>query len=342
MKRLIVDASPIFYSNLISATTEVKRQGAKPVNGVIPIDYEDIIIFKVFEELASLRQYTPDEIIFAIDNSRGGYWRKDFYDRYKYGRKEGRAASDIDWDAGFEVFDKISNALLDSSYRVLSIPRLEADDIAFVLSEYFADNPNDQTVLYTIDQDWQHNLAFDNVIMYRTRKTQRKSPILETSDTINIPEKARAHCIAGDPGDGFLHIKSWTQFSPEFLVDYPKFKGKELEVYDKHHQIEKMYTKKMEAAGTPKIQAYKHPRFGYKSFEKSKTTLKELLNQNPIHKKNFQRNKRLCLPSGIPEDYKQQVIEAYKASSAKPNYKNLQKFFSEHRLFELQGNISKY
>jgi hypothetical protein len=63
---------------------------------------------------------------------------------------------------------------------------------------------------------------------------------------------------------------------------------------------------------------------------------------NPIHKKNYDRNQKLCLPSGIPTEYRKQVIESYYKASAKPNYRMLQKFFSDHQLFELQGNITRY
>ena len=49
MKKLIVDMSPILYSNLFSATTEAKKHGLKPIlhDGddckKVPFKYKDIL-----------------------------------------------------------------------------------------------------------------------------------------------------------------------------------------------------------------------------------------------------------------------------------------------------------
>jgi hypothetical protein len=321
---------------LISASSEVKKNGAKPVNGKLVFDYPDIVVFKVFEELGTLKnQFGCDEIIYAFDNSTDGYWRKDYYDRYKFGRKKEREQSDIDWNSAFEVFDEIKTILdQHANGKVIDIPRLEADDISFILSEYFSPYSNDTTTLFSIDKDWIHNLVYDNVRFFRSRKTQHLHPIEEKLTKEQLTTKVIEHCVNGDPGDGFKHIKSWTQFSPEFLEMYPNLKNKEQQVYDKHHEIEKRFYDRTQK------EAYKHPRFGYKQMLRSKKTLKEVLQENPIHQQNFIRNRKLCLPAGIPDHYKQQVIQAYHNASDTPNYAELQKYFTKYKAFELKGIVS--
>ena len=79
MKTLIVDMSPILYSNLISASTEMKRNGAKPnENGKLHYDYEDVVIYKIFEELSVLKiKFQANAVVLAFDTpGKTGYWRK--------------------------------------------------------------------------------------------------------------------------------------------------------------------------------------------------------------------------------------------------------------------------
>ena len=333
MKRLIVDMSPIMYGCLFSVSKEDKN---KPrVDGVVPFTHKSELIYLIISELTQLKhQFNTEEVILAFDNSKGGYWRKDYYDRYKYGRKKSRDDSFIDWDAAMKIFNELKDVLQKgASFKVLDVPRMEADDIAFVLSEYFKNDA--ETILYTIDHDWEHNLIFDNVKVFKTRRTQKKDGCFVTKTKEELEHFKLEHIIAGDKGDGFLHIKSWTQFSDDFLNEYPKFKGKEQELYDKHHLIERKFDEKHDF----KKSAYKHPRFGYKSFSKSSKTIEDILNENPIHRKNYERNKKLCLPSGIPQKYKDAIIESYKQASDERNPGILQNFFMQNNLFDLTSSI---
>ena len=321
-KILIVDISPILYSNLISVTSEAKREGMKPVDGVIP--FSDILkknlLFRVFETLADVRlKYQVQEVIIAHDTPNGGYWRKDIYDRYKYKRKESRDESDIPWDEAFDAFNEIKLVLeRATNFIQIDVPKTEGDDVGFVLSEYLsADNYGSvqkEIILYTIDKDWIHNLIYPGVRVIRTRFTQRKGPIEETATKAELLEKIAQHSIQGDKGDGFLHIKSWSCFSPEFLKQYPDMINKEQNAYSKHHQIEKMFVKQTG------FEAYKHPRFGYKSFIKSKKPLEVLLKENIIYEKNYKMNQRLALPEMIPDKIKNAIIDMYQMKVKQKNF----------------------
>ena len=132
---------------------------------------------------------------------------------------------------------------------------------------------------------------------------------------------------------GFKHIKCFTKFSDDFIEVYPKFKNRERDVYHKHHQIEKMFKEK-----TGK-EAYKHPRFGYKSMLKAKKTVEDVLNENEMHRLNYNRNKTLSLPEGIPAEYKEQVIKVYHTALTDRDMGLLQGFFMKKNLFELMGTI---
>ncbi len=346
MKKLIVDFSPILYSNLFSATAEAKRNGAKPIQHKgdecpkIPFVYKDILFFKVLEELSGFKNFFGvDEVILGFDNSMNGYWRKRIYDRYKYGRAEGRDTSDVRWGEAFEAFNELRSFLTDNtSYKTLSIEGIEGDDIMFVLSKYFSDQ-GDSTVLHSLDHDIEYCLEYKNVEYFKTRKTQKLPGhyIERTQEELDLLKEQ--HKFIGDKGDGFGHVKWWTKFSKEFLIDYPKFKGKELQMYPRHHDIEKMYQKKMDALGTPKIKAYAQPRFGWKGHVKTKKTIKDVLNENPIHQMNYDMNKKLALPDEIPQDIRDNIIKEYDNSVSKRQPKEIKKFLDENSLFKLIAKI---
>jgi len=338
--RILVDVSPIFYSNLISVTSQMKRSGLKPdSNNKIPFTYKSELIFAVFEEIKNLKGvFNTSEVILAFDNSEGGYWRKQSYDRYKYKRTKARDDSEIEWDKAFEAFNEIKTVLKEfTSFGCLDIPHVEADDACFVLGDYFQDKGG--VTMVSLDGDWRLSLVYDNVRLYKTRKTQRKAGVYEILSPEEIQEKRDTMAIAGDPKDGMLHIKSWSKFSSEFLKEYPKFEGRELEMYPHHHQIEHKFNLKHDF--NSKIQAYKHPRFGYKSFQKTKTKLSDLLQENPIYKMNYNRNKELCLPEFIPEHLRVEIISTYETAKTDHNPGELQKFFIKNNLFELTGIISQ-
>ncbi len=339
--RILIDMSPVLYSNFISTDSCATKNGLKPnpETGKNPITYKDVLIFKVLEEVIAFKQqFQASEVILSFDNSKdGGYWRKLEYSRIKYGRGRSRDKSAMDWNAAFKIFEEIKEVFKNStSMKVLDVPHMEADDHAFVLGEYFQDKGG--VTLISLDGDWQHALNYKNVKLFKTRKTQRLPGIFVEMSQEELNEKTEKTKIAGDPKDGLKHMCSWSQFSPEFLVEHPKFKGREIEMYNKHHQIEKMYNDKHDWTKN----AYKHKRFGYKSFKKSKKTLQDLFDENPIHKWNYERNQKLCLPEGIPEEFKTQIIEYYNETEDKRNAKELQKFFNENGLFDMLGKLTQF
>ncbi len=316
MKTLIIDWSPVAYGNLFSATNYIKTdkyiQVEKDENGKYNLDkYKDIVVQKIIEEISSLRNKfnlsQDDEIIIATDTStKEGYWRKDIWAGYKSKRKDERDKSNVQWDKAFVLFQEVLEKLDKcTNLKVIQVPRTEGDDIIFVLSEYLQDK-ND-VIIYSSDHDMLQCVN-ENVKFWRTTRTQgmENSSFQEISKE-EVKEIILDHIIGGDPGDGFYHIKSFSRFSDKFLKEYPHLEGKELQAYPKRFQIDQMFKKKH----GEKVSAYNHPRYGYKTFKKSKKTLKEILKTNPIFEMNYQMNKELALPENIPDEIKEQIIKSY-------------------------------
>ena len=338
-RKLIYDLSPCLYGSLFSATTEVKRNGAKPVQKPeyecpkFHFDYGDIVTFKILDELTKLkRNFNVDEVIIAVDNSSGGYWRKDYWAGYKYGRKKGRDDSEIEWDKAFPVFEDIKKLLKDhSSYKVLDVPRAEADDIGFVLSEYLSDEGH-EIILYTVDHDWIYNLKHPGVQYWKDNRTSKRDSHYVEAEPGELIELELDHLIGGDPGDYIKNVKAYSVFSPLFKEIYPHMT--ELKAWPMRHEIDIAFEEKYGES------AYKHPRYGYKMFLRSKLTVTELLAQNPIYKLNYDLNKIIAMPEGIPQEIRKNIIEEYHNAPSEKNAKELNTFFIENNLFELTEFIA--
>ena len=319
MKTLIIDWSPVAYGNLFGATNYIKTdkyiQVEKDQDGKYNLDkYKDIVIQKIVEEIAGLRNKfnlsQDDEIIIATDTStKEGYWRKDIWAGYKSKRKDQRDKSNIQWNKAFSLFQEILKKLDEcTNLKVIQVPRTEGDDIIFVLSEYLQDK-ND-VIIYSSDHDFIQCIN-ENVKFWRTTRTQgmENSKFYEATEE-EVKDEILNHVIGGDPNDGFYHIKSFSRFSENFLKEYPQMEGKELQAYPKRFQIDEMFKKKHSKTGE-KVSAYNHPRFGYKTFKKGKKSLKEILKLNPIFEMNYKMNKTLALPENIPQEIKEKIINSY-------------------------------
>jgi hypothetical protein len=331
--------SPLLYGALFSATSDIKKYESIPKeNGkYILSHYDDIVKYKIFEELSIIKTtHNADEVVLAFDDSKGGYWRKDIWEGYKSKRKDVRDKSDIQWEEAYPIFEEV-HELLDkcSSYKCIKVPRTEADDVIFVLSQFFSIE-GDKTVIVSSDHDFIQCLKYPGVEFYRTKKTQMKDPEFYKATGSELEDIVMEHCISGDPGDGFYHIKSYSRFSDDFIEMYPQFKGKEKELYPKRFKIETLFEEK-----TGK-KAYNHPRFGYKTFLRSKSTLNELLNENEIYKWNYEMNRKLALPENISQDIKSKIVKEYKNANSTPDYGCLTKYFTENRIIELIGKVSMF
>ena len=341
-KYVIVDVSPVLYGALFSETSQQQRRGAKPQeDGKLEYteEYQKNVEFKILEELSNDKAFfSADHVILAFDNSQGGYWRKNYYDRYKYGRSKGRDDSVIPWNKAFETFNKLREFFeKDTQFITMYPAHCEADDVAFVLSKELTKQGH-QVVVKSLDHDWEHCLNYEGCEVFKTRKTQRLPGIYVQKTKEELEEDIQKHKVIGDSGDGFLHIKSWTQFSPEFLEEYPKYKGKEQELYHKHHEIEKMFDEKHNFEKS----AYKHPRFGWKSFVKSKKTLKDILEENPIHQMNYERNEKLALPTAIPDEIVERILQNFEQNkNATSNKAQITKFLMSVS-FELMDKLNRF
>jgi 5'-3' exonuclease, N-terminal resolvase-like domain/T4 RNase H, C terminal len=189
---ILVDFNQVAISNLfanIHGTGEI---------GVIDAD---LIRHMVLNSLRSYRKKFKNkygELVICADNRH--YWRKEVFPHYKANRKKDRENSTIDWNMVFETMGLLREELTEFfPYRMLNIPRAEADDIIGVLAKY--EHRVENILVLSGDKDFAQLQKFKNVDQY--------APIQKTFLTPDDPVVTlREHIMAGDVGDGIPNFKS--------------------------------------------------------------------------------------------------------------------------------------
>lgn len=151
------------------------------------------------------------EVVVCCD-SRVGYWRHDVFPHYKANRKVRDEEDLMPWDHIKDFFGSIRGDIKDHfPYKVIEIPKLEADDIIHILIEDVAnknvirvglDEEPEPVLVYGGDKDSKQDLKYKNVRQY--------APIQQKF--VQLDEPARKYLkrliITGDRGDGICNIFS--------------------------------------------------------------------------------------------------------------------------------------
>lgn len=189
---------------------------------MIIFDYQQIAISNLMEQIGSsktsvdenlvrhmilntIRTYVKKfkeshgpEVVIACDNRN--YWRKEFFQYYKAGRKKARDSSGHDWASIFESLNKIRQELKENSpYKVIDVDGAEADDIIGVLTQKYS--ANEKIMILSSDKDFAQLQRYPNVEQY--------SPILKKYIKESLPlVQLKQLIIRGDKSDGIPNILS--------------------------------------------------------------------------------------------------------------------------------------
>jgi 5'-3' exonuclease len=130
-------------------------------------------------------------------------WRKESFVHYKAHRAKVKKESKIDWKLVYEAMDSTLKDFKENfPFRVMEVPRTEADDIIGVL----ALDANEPSVIVSKDHDFLQLLGTGNVAVYNP---YTKKLIKHGEHTQEQAEITRlTHIISGDTGDGVPNIWS--------------------------------------------------------------------------------------------------------------------------------------
>ena len=138
------------------------------------------------------------EVVLAFD--AGNYWRKDIFEFYKAARKKKQNESNMDWSKVFNIIKEVRDELEETfPYKVMLVPRTEADDIIAWLAKTFS--KDEKVLIISSDKDFQQLQRYPNIEQYSPRK--KKKIVCEEPDKF-----LKDHIIRGDSSDGIPNVLS--------------------------------------------------------------------------------------------------------------------------------------
>lgn len=192
---ILLDLNQVMISNLM-----VQIKGNADLN-------EDLVRHMVLNSIRLyLNKFKKDygELVICCDDKN--YWRKDLFPYYKAHRKEDREKSDLDWGAIFDALNNIREELKETfPYRVIQVPRAEADDIIGTLVDRFGvhlkNDDSEKILILSGDKDFGQLQKYVNVDQF--------SPITKKWIRVNDPFRfLKEHILKGDRGDGIPNFLS--------------------------------------------------------------------------------------------------------------------------------------
>jgi 5'-3' exonuclease len=258
--------------------------------------------------LNSIRSYKQKfgkeygELVIACDNQN--YWRREYFQYYKAGRKKAREDSGFDWKTIFEALNLIRSEIdVFFPYKVINVDGAEADDIIAVLAEWSQTNDTNNLLfedpkpflVLSGDHDFIQLQKYSNVKQFSPVQKKYVKPDIS-------PEKyIFEHIIRGDKGDGVPNVLS----ADDSIVNNVRQKP----------------------IRQDKIDVW------YKDFE--------AMPKDADFIKNYERNKKLVSFDSIPDKIKNAIINSYVEKPQKDKSKLLN-FFIEHKMKNMLELIEEF
>ena len=358
MKPLII----VDYSHTVMRMVFVAIAQAKPKKKqgkFITSEYMPYMKYLLFNSLQFVKNKFNGDMVLAIDSKMN--WRRDLYSDYKANRAKAKTDSGIDFDEFFGEVDKITDVIREMfPFKVVKVPKSEADDIAGTISLVYG---NDRTiVLVTSDHDWSQVLSHTNTQMWDPIKkefanlTDFENTIIET-DFGNMSRFTIIHSLIGDKGDNVPTITGMTEFSDAFKSYLKENNIVNTSVKDfnsmgiKDELIENFNVYKITKSGankgkqTEEKDVYKTVPFGIKKAEKAAEnvdSLNGLLNSHPMYRDNFIRNRTLVDFDCVPENIKRDILDEFERVEINYDPNKMLEYFMQENLGQHINNIHKF
>lgn len=201
---ILLDYSQICIASVMQFQKDLQVGSSNP-EAVNIIRHAILSGIKMYKK--QFRQY--GQLVICCDG--GNYWRKEKFPPYKACRKTMRDQSSLDWGLIFNTMDEIrEDLILHFPYKVLRVPRAEADDVIATMCLYtqthettdhgmFEDKQD--VMIVSGDFDFKQLHKFDNVKQWSPIK---KKKVVSDNPARDLLEKV----LTGDSGDGVPNICS--------------------------------------------------------------------------------------------------------------------------------------
>ena len=285
---ILVDYSQVALSAILTFQRELKGTESEVKNLIRHVTLSTIKSYK--------KKYGKEygDIVICCDGRK--YWRRDFFEHYKAGRKKARDASDLDWGLIFDTLSEMRDDLAKHfPYKVMHIERCEADDIIAALTKYAQDNElvqeglveeSQKILILSSDKDFKQLQLYPNVKQW---SPMQKKYITATQR--EIIEYKIEHVVKGDSGDGIPNILSKDDV---FVIG----------------ERQKVVTAK-------RLQEFIDNGF--------------IACKNDDERRNWQRNLTLVDFDHIPDDVRQEIVQSYINTKPTGDKMAIMNYLIEHR-----------
>lgn len=300
----------------------------------------------IFQELIQVKQLYGTkfgEIILCFDDTSHQYWRKTFYPDYKGQRKIVTEASPINYDEVFAELNLFGQLFVKfTSIPCISVIGGEADDIILVLAKRFG--ITEPILIYSPDKDFlQSQRTSDNVKQYSPKT---KKWLVPENKNDNMAEWLIEHVCLGDISDNVPKIVDFTIFSDTFDAWIEKIGLEVLEPYEFYQK----YTKEKAFALMEKFDVYKtnrkgetlpvkdifnNPALGVKTLHKKIAkfgSLDAYLDSHPMYREGYERNYKLVMEEGIPEEIVNDIMLKYEEADRTYDEYEVKKFLTKEKI----------
>jgi len=283
-------------------------------------------------------------LVICLDKSANGYWRKDVYAGYKSSRKKGRDESEINFGEVFKEIDELIEQIKNNlPWKVIEVPKAEADDIMLVLAKEY--NKYENVLIHSPDKDMiQAQRDNDTVFQY---SALTKKWLVPENKHDHMDHWIMEHVCLGDASDDVPKVVDGTEFSKNFvqhlsdagynIKDPMEFKAAPISSDIKKQMIESFdvykLNRKGESTGVKDI--YKDIKFGPATLKKKVAehgSLDAWLDSHPLYRKNYDRNFTLVMAEGIPSNIWNEIILQYKQARAEYNNKEFEEYLNKNEL----------
>jgi 5'-3' exonuclease len=208
---IVLDYSGIAIASILGY--DPKLEGTKEENLNL---VRHVVLSAIREYRRKFSEEYGNELVIACDAD--DYWRKDIFPEYKFGRKKARETSGIPWDVVRYCMDDMLEILRNVfPYKVIQVPKTEADDVMFVMSDIVCKQRSTKTggldsietpepcLIVSSDKDLKQLISETTRVYSPYQKTYAKFDAGETSKSF-----LRRLILTGDSGDGIPNV-----FSPK-------------------------------------------------------------------------------------------------------------------------------
>lgn len=297
---ILVDYSQVALSAILTFQRELKGTDSEVKNLIRHVTLSTLKSYK--------KKYGKEygEMVIACDGRK--YWRREFFQYYKAGRKKARDASDLNWQLIFDTLSEMREDIKNHfPYRVVHVDRAEADDVIATMAKWVQTNDLVQeglmeepqkVLILSSDKDFKQLQAAWDVKQW---SPMQKKYVTATKKEIR--DWMIEHIVKGDSGDGVPNI-----LSPDDIF-------------------------LQEGSRQKPVSAKRLQEFIENGFDACR---------DDNERRNWHRNSTLVAFEHIPADVENEIIETYLSNKPKGDKMSVMNYLIEHRCRLLLDDLDDF